>query len=120
MAAVFKKMIYEFSVFLFFTMLLDLFGVSGGVNLLITIVLVNIFKKMMPYKKGDDHELDERVESNAQKAGLMTLAFVMILLGIVFFILKYQGNALADIILFIVLGIYLSYLCMLTICMRNH
>lgn len=120
MIALFKKFAFEFSVFSFFSLMLDLFGLHDWTNTIGAIVLSSLFRKFMPYSKGEDFELDERLKSNAETAGLMTLAYITVLFGVIFCYLRYIDHPLSTYVLFLVLSIYIVYMCFLAISMRRN
>lgn len=118
--AIITTFIYEFSIFIGVSLLLDLVGIKGILNYFISLVIVNIIKKYFPYKKGENFELDERVNSNAEKAGHVTLFYVILALQVSYFYLRLMTNPFSTYVLIFMIALLIVYSINLAIFMRKN
>lgn len=118
--AIITTFIYEFSLFLGVSITLDLIGIKDIINYFISFALVNLIKKYFPYKKGQNFELDERLNSNTEKAGHVTLFFVILALQISYFYLKLMSNPFSMYVLIFTIAILIVYSLVLVIFMRKY
>lgn len=120
MWSVIKKNVIEFVMFVVISLIFEALGFKNWMSLLLSVLSSIIIKKAFEHYKGKDPDLDERLRFNAEKAGLATLSYLVVLLGIAYFYLVFTSHNQANLLLQGILLIAASFMCFLTIYMRKN